>query len=152
MATEMDSFYTASTSTHVAARSSPIMDELFSKYSSSMSNNTCSRPKSYGQHRNIVQRCIDRVRMSYYRYEVTWGVYVMTPGEKFAANTFVLIFLSLLVWALFLYFPQLLFRKLARFVWLVTGHSEDVASIFGIFRQSDIGQGGVAIPTSSMAS
>ncbi|EED12826.1 conserved hypothetical protein [Talaromyces stipitatus ATCC 10500] len=135
MATEVRSFYTPSTTAHV---SQPIVDELM---------------MSHGRTRNLVQRCIDHIRLQYYRYEVTFGVYVMTPGEKFVANTFVLVFLSLLIWASLLYFPQLLFRKIGRLVWLLTGHSEDVAALFGIFEHVYISPATSAtMPTSSMAS
>lgn len=152
MATEMRSCYTHSTTTHVSPHSSPIVDELISKYSSSMST-SYRAATSHVRSRNLVQRCIDRIRLLYYQYEVTFGVYVMTPGEKFVANTFVLVFLSLLIWASLLYFPQLLFRKIGRMVWLLTGHSEDVAALSGIFEQSYVSPAAAAaIPASSMLS
>lgn len=78
--------------------------------------------------RGPFHRVVDRVRLEYYRYEVTFGLYVMTPSEKCVANTFVLIVLSLLLWALLLYFPTLLFHKLSRAVWLVTGHSDEASA------------------------
>lgn len=108
---------------------------------------------SHGRSRNLVQRCIDQTRLLYYRYEVTFGVYVMTPGEKFVANTFVLVFLSLLIWASLLYFPQLLFQKIRRMVWLLTGHSEDVTALVGIFEQSYVSPAAAAAtPASSVVS
>lgn len=80
-----------------------------------------------------VQRFTDRVRLEYYRYEVTFGLYVMTPGEKLVANSFVFVVLSLLFWALLLYFPALLYQKLSRLVWLLTGHSgEEMGAALGI--------------------
>lgn len=105
------------------------MDELLTKYSSSMANTSNSLRK---KNRNPVQRIVDRVRLEYYRYEVTFGLYVMTPSEKCVANTFVLVFLSLLLWALLLYFPPLLFHKLTRAIWLVTGRSEEVSAVMGM--------------------
>lgn len=83
--------------------------------------------------RNILQRSVDRIRLEYYRYEVTFGLYVMTPGEKLVANTFVMVVLSLLFWALLVYFPALLYQKLSRLVWLLTGHSsEEMGAALGI--------------------
>ncbi|GAD97520.1 hypothetical protein ANI_1_1720134 [Paecilomyces variotii No. 5] len=111
-----------------------IMDELISKYSSTMSASTSCSSVAYSSantRRNVVQRMLDRARVQYYRYEVTFGLYVMTPGEKLVANTFVLVFLSLLVWALLLYFPTLLYQKLSRLIWLLTGHDEDVGAVLG---------------------
>ncbi|KAE8150681.1 hypothetical protein BDV25DRAFT_129365 [Aspergillus avenaceus] len=135
MATEMQSFYTPSTSTHISSHAPAAVDELISKYSSTMSNpNTPG-----GSHlmmspsRNVIQRFADRVRLEYYRYEVTFGLYVMTPAEKLVANSFVMVVLSLLFWALLLYFPALLYQKLTRMVWLLTGHSsEEMSAALGI--------------------
>lgn len=87
----------------------------------------------FSPRKNPVQRFTDRVRLEYYRYEVTFGLYVMTPGEKLVANSFVFVVLSLLFWALLLYFPALLYQKLSRLVWLLTGHSgEEMGAALGI--------------------
>jgi hypothetical protein len=55
------------------------------------------------QYRNLVQCFTDGMRLQYYRYEVTFGLYVMTPGEKLIVNIFVIVIPSLLVWAMLLY-------------------------------------------------
>lgn len=91
---------------------------------------------------------IDRVRLEYYRYEVTFGLYVMTPSEKCVANTFVFTVLALLLWALLLYFPSLLYNKAGSFVWLLTGQSGgEVGTAMGILDQY-----GNPIPPSVLAS
>lgn len=138
MATEMQSFYTASTSTHISHTPTGV-DELINKYSSTMSTSTnanspgASHLTMKDPRRNVIQRFADRVRLEYYRYEVTFGLYVMTPAEKLVANSFVMVVLSLLFWALLLYFPTLLYSKLARLVWLLTGHSsEEMGAALGI--------------------
>ncbi|GAB1201278.1 hypothetical protein APSETT444_010668 [Aspergillus pseudonomiae] len=96
--------------------------------SSSISHMMMKSPR-----RNVIQRFADRIRLEYYRYEVTFGLYVMTPGEKLVANSFVMVVLSLLFWALLLYFPTLLYQKLTRLVWLLTGHSsEEMGAALGI--------------------
>lgn len=83
--------------------------------------------------RNAIQRFFDRARLEYYRYEVTFGLYVMTPAEKLVANSFVFVVFYLLFWGLLLYFPSLLYQKLRRLVWLLTGHSgEEMGAVFGI--------------------
>ena len=130
MAPEVQSFYTPSTSTHTSSRApAAAVDELISKYSSTMGPSNTSQPP----HQNAIQRFFHRVRLEYYRYEVTFGLYVMTPGEKLVANTFVFVVLSLLLWALLLYFPTLLYQKLSRLVWLLTGHSgEEMGAVLGI--------------------
>lgn len=129
--TEMKPFYSPTATMHMShAPAASAMDELLAKYSSPLraSSSNSLRKKSF----NPVQRVIDRVRLEYYRYEVTFGLYVMTPTEKCVANTFVLIVLSLLLWALLLYFPSLLFHKLARLVWLVTGQTGEVSTTLGM--------------------
>lgn len=135
MTTEMQSFYTPTTSTHLS-HGPAAMDELISKYSSTM--NTSSPTSSRNQRRNPIQIFIDRVRLEYYRYEVTFGLYVMTPSEKLVANTFVMVVMTLLLWALLLYFPPLLYHKLSRLVWLLTGHSgSEVSAVLGILDSHD---------------
>ncbi|KAJ5723967.1 hypothetical protein N7488_002002 [Penicillium malachiteum] len=131
MTTEMQSFYTPSTSTHRSHASRAVnVNELISKYSSMTPSSSISLRN---QQRNPSQRLVDRVRLEYYRYEVTFGLYVMTPSEKFVANTIVLVILTLLLWALVVYFPSLLYNKLSRLVWLLTGHSgEEVGAALGI--------------------
>lgn len=129
--TEMQSFYTPSTSTHISSHAPAAVDELINKYSSTMSTSTLSTTSQ--PRRGLLRRITDRIRLEYYRYEVTFGLYVMTPGEKLAANTFVMVVMSLLLWALLLYFPSLLYNKLSRLVWLLTGHSgEEMGAVLGI--------------------
>ncbi|BCS19951.1 serine palmitoyltransferase small subunit family protein [Aspergillus puulaauensis] len=135
MATEMQSFYTPATSSHISSHGTAAVDELINKYSSTMATATChsSSHTRRKTRRNILQRATDRVRLEYYRYEVTFGLYVMTPAEKLVANTFVFVFLSLLLWALLVYFPALLYQKLSRLVWLLTGQSsEEMGAALGI--------------------
>jgi hypothetical protein len=134
MPADMSAFYTPTTPTHVSSQCShspPIVDELISKYSSSMAaaNNTPTVPYTK-QHRNLALRLVDWVCLEYYRYEVTFGVYMMSPGEKFVANTLVLFSLSLLLWASLLYLSHLLLSKADRLVWLLTGHSEHATGLF----------------------
>ena len=102
---------------------------------SSASVSTMSPPSSHipKTRRNPLQRATDRVRLEYYRYEVTFGLYVMTPGEKLVTNSFVIVVFSLLFWALLLYFPPLLYQKLSRLVWLLTGHDSEMGQVLGIF-------------------
>ena len=131
--TEMQSFDTPSTSTHISSHAPAAVDELINKYSSTMSTSTNSSAATPHPRPNALHRLVDRIQLEYYRYEVTFGIYVLTPGEKLAANTFVMIVMSLLLWALLLYFPSLLYQKLSRLVWLLTGHSgEEMGAVLGI--------------------
>jgi Small subunit of serine palmitoyltransferase-like len=138
MANDMRSLYTTSAPSHISPRTPQIADGLISEYTSAMSTST-SLPLSIStiparQRSGPFKRLFDRVRLEYYRYEVTFGIYVMTPGEKLVANTFVIVSLSLLIWALLLYFPSLFYQKLSRLIWLLTGQSEDVGVVFGMLK------------------
>ncbi|RMJ20714.1 hypothetical protein PHISP_08416 [Aspergillus sp. HF37] len=109
------------------------VDDRFSKFLSAAMGSSAAGQLPMAPPRNAVERFTDRVRLEYYRYEVTFGLYVMTPAEKLVANTFVFVVLSLLFWALVLYFPALLYQKLSRLVWLLTGHSgEEMGAVLGI--------------------
>ncbi|KAJ5971197.1 uncharacterized protein N7479_001115 [Penicillium vulpinum] len=93
------------------------MNECIDTYSSSMESSALWRSKR----RNLFQRAFHRVQLAYYRYEVTFGLYVLTSNEKFVANAFVLTVIALVFWAL-LYFPALVYNKGDDLVWLLTGH------------------------------
>lgn len=81
---------------------------------------------AYPQKHNLLKQSIDRLKLEYYRYEVTLGVYTMTFCEKCVMNGFVMIVLGLMIWGIFLYFPSLIYNKLSRLDWLLTGR--DVTS------------------------
>ena len=60
---------------------------------------------------------------AYYRYETTYGLYVMTYEEKVVVNILVLCLLSLLFFATFIYFPKLLIRFSQRLAFYLHGHT-----------------------------
>ncbi|KAJ6096096.1 hypothetical protein N7486_006842 [Penicillium sp. IBT 16267x] len=120
MATETQTVYTTSMHTHISHAST--MQKLFTSKSTVL----------HKRRRNPFQRLVDGVRLGYYRYEVTFGLYVMTRSEKCVANTIVLTVLGLLLWALAFYFPSILYHKLTRLVWLLTGHSDAGVRVLGI--------------------
>lgn len=138
MATEVHTFYTSSATTHASKNAPQLVEDLLSKYQSTIYASSPSSPSpslrlAVKPRPSIARRIIDRVCLEYYRYEVTFGVYVMSPGEKWVANTFVVVFLSLLIWALFFYFPPLLYHKLSRLIWLLTGHSSHTTLRWNMF-------------------
>lgn len=101
------------------------VDHLVSKFSSTMkavAQNANSRKRRH----DILAQCVNLIHVEYYRYEVTFGTYMMTPAERFVTNIFVIFVLSLLCWALLFYFPSFLSRKLARVMWLLTGHGGEI--------------------------
>ena len=47
-----------------------------------------------------ISRLRFRLKRKYYQYEVTWGLYVLTPGEQIIINSLVLIMFSLIAYAI----------------------------------------------------
>ena len=78
-----------------------------------------------------------RIHLVYYRYEVTYGLYVMSPGEKWVLNGFVLTFLSFLILALYFYLPDVVSRLIQRLFWVYSGSPKlgvDIESIPEAFK------------------
>lgn len=95
----------------------PVVDELIKRHGS-ITNYTSNTPR--GSHRrNIFRQCIESIRLEYYRYEVTYGLYVLTFNEKLVVNTFVSVVLCLLTWALF-HVPSWLYATHSYISWLMT--------------------------------
>lgn len=44
---------------------------------------------------SFLSELVYRLQLMYYRYEVTFSAYVLTPGEKWALNSFVVLLFSL---------------------------------------------------------
>ncbi|CAD6572487.1 MAG: hypothetical protein ASARMPREDX12_005245 [Alectoria sarmentosa] len=49
-----------------------------------------------------------------YQYEVTFSLYMLTPTEKFIFNTFLLLFISLIIVAASLYLPEHVMKMASR--------------------------------------
>lgn len=93
----------------------------------SQSNTDDDQPKGY------FRRLLDAIHLEYYRFEVTYGVYTMTFGEKVVTHVFLLSFFALFVWAVCVYFPAAIFKTIASLKWLFTGSNQarlrDVARV-----------------------
>jgi hypothetical protein len=50
------------------------------------------RRPDHPRRRSFVSSLVEHTKIAYYQYEVTFPLYVMPPGEKFAFNSFMLIF------------------------------------------------------------
>lgn len=116
MATEMQFFNVPSTWTHISSHTSASVNELIYEASSIIMSTSNTQISSYlvkNPPQVALQRCVDRIRLVYYRYEVTFGLYAMTPGESLVVNSFVILILLLLFWALLVYLPALFYQKLS---------------------------------------
>jgi hypothetical protein len=61
------------------------------------------------------------LRLRYYQYEVTFGVYVMTPGEKLVFNSIICVALTALLYALFWGFEPFVINTLCKLIYYATG-------------------------------
>lgn len=76
------------------------------------------RPK----HSNLFTETKYLFQLSYYRYEVNTGMYVMSAAEKFVLNMIVFSLLALLLSALYYYLPRSTIIGLRRLTYYFTGH------------------------------
>ena len=61
------------------------------------------------------------LRLRHYQYEVTFGLYIMTPGEKLIFNAIILATLATLLYALFWGFQPFIVNALCRIIYYITG-------------------------------
>ncbi|PVH74244.1 hypothetical protein DL98DRAFT_387240, partial [Cadophora sp. DSE1049] len=70
---------------------------------------------------------VDKVRLWYYQYEVTFSLYVMTPTEKIITNTIVLSFFALCLYAIVSFTPlfitQFISRAISSLFWVYVNDS-----------------------------
>jgi len=69
------------------------------------------------------------VRLRYYQYEVTFGLYMLTSGEKVVLNTIVFGILATLSYALLFGLQPFLVGLICRFVWYMTGTHEGLEEV-----------------------
>jgi hypothetical protein len=75
---------------------------------------------------SVLENLVYQVHLMYYRYEVTFSAYVLTPGEKIVLNSIVLFLFGLIFTGIVSYLPPLLTRGLVSILWLRTGHKEQI--------------------------
>lgn len=67
---------------------------------------------------SVMDRICKQLQLIYYRYEVTFCAYVLTPGEKLVLNSLVVLFFSLLLLGVVTYLPPLAMRAANMLAWL----------------------------------
>ena len=84
-----------------------------------------------------------KIELAYYRYEVTFSPYVMTPGEKIVLNTIVVVLLSLLIIGIVTYLPKLLVRTAIKLVYYYAGANDklSVSSTAPILHENELDEG-----------
>lgn len=88
------------------------------------------RPKSG----SILGTLLYQIRLAYFQYSVSFGLYVMTPMEKLVFNSVVLGFLSLVIF----YAIPLVFASIARVATYVMYGSGQAFSMQSILQNADI--------------
>jgi len=73
------------------------------------------------------------LRRKQYQYEVTFSLYMLTPTEKFIFNTFLILFLSMIIVAASLYLPGHITTMISR-AWFYYAGDETVAATAGVAR------------------
>jgi hypothetical protein len=68
-------------------------------------------------------------RLRYYQYEVTFGLYVMTPAEKLVFNSIILFALCALLYALFYGLEPFVVNSVCRLLYYVTGSTSSAAQL-----------------------
>ncbi|KAI9802846.1 MAG: hypothetical protein M1833_001445 [Piccolia ochrophora] len=76
-------------------------------------NNPPPPPPRRAQSQSSLLNWLSRKR---YQYEVTFSLYMLTPTEKFIFNSFLFLFVSMIIIAASLYFPQHV-QDIARRLW-----------------------------------
>ena len=70
---------------------------------------------------------VDKIRLWYYQYEVTFSLYVMTPTEKIITNTIVLSIFALFLYAIVSFTPlfitQFISRSISSLFWVYVNDS-----------------------------
>ncbi|KAI9655906.1 MAG: hypothetical protein M1831_004751 [Alyxoria varia] len=77
-------------------------------------SNSQNRSESSGY--DLAQSPLEKMQLAYYRYEVTYGLYMMDMGEKVAINLVIASLTCLVLALLVLYLPPALTRLLKRLI------------------------------------
>lgn len=108
--------------------------DYFSSHISSRMNilqSLASKPKSRFPRPQISlpDKLTHQLRLRYYQYEVTFGLYMLTPREKAVVNTVMMLLASMLMFALCHGLGPYLVNFVCRLVYYLTGSSEPVGNI-----------------------
>ncbi|KIW34008.1 uncharacterized protein PV07_00810 [Cladophialophora immunda] len=90
--------------------------QLLATTSSSSSHDSLRKPLV-----SMPVKLSNYIRLRYYQYEVTFGLYVMTPAEKLVFNSAILVAFVALLYALFWGFQPFIVNTLCRLIYYITG-------------------------------
>lgn len=78
---------------------------------------------------NAKHKIAQDLRLRYYQYEVTFGLYVMTPEEKLVVNLIVLGIFLALASALYIGLQPFLVRSICQLIYYSTGSLDGVEDV-----------------------
>ncbi|RMZ90497.1 hypothetical protein DV736_g2287, partial [Chaetothyriales sp. CBS 134916] len=100
-----------------------------SKMSSSLQMLSPSAVSKYSEARiSIVSKLTSYLRLRYYQYEITFGLYVMTATEKLVLNSIILAMFSAIICALYWGLEPFMARSICRLVSSVTGSALELCA------------------------
>ncbi|RMD43778.1 hypothetical protein DV735_g1342, partial [Chaetothyriales sp. CBS 134920] len=100
------------------------------KMSSSLQMLSPSARSKYSHARNsITSKVTSYLQRRYYTYEITFGLYVMTPMEKLVLNSIVLVISSTFLYALYWGLEPFMVRTICRLVYYITGSFESAPEL-----------------------
>jgi hypothetical protein len=73
---------------------------------------------------SLSAKLADQLRLRYYRYEVSFGLYVMTPGEKLVLNGIVLSIFFAILCGLYVGLRPFLIHLICRLVYYLIGTAD----------------------------
>jgi len=78
---------------------------------------------------SLLKSLLDFLHLKRYQYEVTFSLYMLTPTEKIIFNSFLFVFLSLLIVAVSFYLPHHVAVIARRAWWYYAGDSSSAAAL-----------------------
>ena len=96
-------------------------------------------------------RLRNKLQLRYYQYEVTLGLYMLTPAEKVATNAVVLVILALLAWSLYTGLYAFIVHALGRATYYITGFVDEVTEMDDLSSASVVANVTARVMTSVLA-
>lgn len=78
---------------------------------------------------SISSKMLNHLRLRYHQYELTFGLYIMSPGEKLAVNSFVLGIFAAIFYAVYFGLQPFIVRTLCQIIYYLSGSLNGVEDL-----------------------
>lgn len=78
---------------------------------------------------SVPEKVTNYLQLKNYQYEVTFGLYMMTPTEKWILNSIICTIMALLLYGILFGLQPLLIRTVCRMIWCMSGSYDGVEDI-----------------------